>query len=91
LLCGAFSSLADRLGHFAIARYRRLPAIIVANDYDRAETEMATAFDHFGNAGDIHDTLVKLRTFILISVARTPIARTTSAWTTATTLTTTTT
>ena len=70
---GRFGRLADGLGHLArLAVAEADPALLVADDDERGETEAPAALDHLGDAVDV-DQLVDEFAVALVAV-RGPVA-----------------
>src|SRR5215218_8778522 len=58
---GGTGRLADRLRHFArLAVAEPDPALLVADDDQRGETEAPAALHHLGDAVDVHELVDKL-------------------------------
>ena len=61
ILASFFSGLAHRIGDgIGFANANAHPATVITNDDGHAEGEVATAFDNFGNSGDLNHTLVNI-------------------------------
>jgi hypothetical protein len=59
---GHFAALADRFGNFnRLAQAQADAAMLITGDDERAKTEAASAFDHFGGTIDKHHFFDKLR------------------------------
>jgi hypothetical protein len=70
LLLGGSCRLADRFGHFArLAMAEADPALAIAHDDQRSETEALAALDGLGNAVDVNELFDQLLALLFLGLA----------------------